>query len=78
MFSAFLFENYLKYFGDLNDVQKAVEYLSVSQVFLENWSDRHETLRFALWVAVLGVMVFNGHRVSGWTQIRGPVKVNKW
>ncbi|CAG9839662.1 unnamed protein product [Diabrotica balteata] len=76
MFTAFLFENYLKYFGDINDVAKAAEFLSMSVRFLENW-ERHETLVFALWISVLGLMIFNEHRVSRWTQIRAPSKITR-
>ncbi|CAH0563960.1 unnamed protein product [Brassicogethes aeneus] len=76
-FTAFLFENYTQYFGDVNDAAKAADILSVSQIFLEKWQDRHEALIFALWVSVMGLMIFNEHKVSKWTQIRGPTKVNK-
>lgn len=77
IFTGFLFENYLKYFGDLADVNEASEILSLSQTFLEKWIDRHDILTFAVWISVLGLMVHNGHKVSRWNQIRAPTKVKK-
>ncbi|KAG5894109.1 hypothetical protein JTB14_004048 [Gonioctena quinquepunctata] len=77
MVHAFLFENYPKYFGNIGEASKASEILSLSVKFLENWMDRHETLMFALWVSILGLMIFNEHKVSKWTQIRAPVKCDK-
>ncbi|XP_057661073.1 cell cycle checkpoint protein RAD17 [Diorhabda carinulata] len=76
MFSSFLFENYLKYFGDITDVSKSAEILSLSMKFFENW-ERHETLIFGLWISVLGLMIYNEHRLSKWNQIRGPTKITK-
>ncbi|XP_066261934.1 cell cycle checkpoint protein RAD17 isoform X2 [Euwallacea similis] len=75
-FSSFLFENYLKYFGNLEDARKAVEVLSFSTVLMENW-DSHDVLVLALWVAILGVMVPNENKVSKWNQIRGPKKITE-
>lgn len=75
-FTAFLFENYLKYFGDLEEVQKSSEYLSLSTRLMENW-DNHDTLVLALWISVLGLMVFNVHKEKKWNQIRGPRKLDK-
>ncbi|KAF2903042.1 hypothetical protein ILUMI_03139 [Ignelater luminosus] len=77
VFSAFLQENYLKYFGDLNDVQKAADVLSQAQVFLEKWTERNDILVYALWISVLGLMVFNEHKVSRWNQIKAPTKVKR-
>lgn len=77
IFMLFLFENYLKYFGAFNDAKKAAEILSFSIKFLDNFVDRHDILLYGLWVSVLGLMVSNKHKVSKWTQIRGPVKVEK-
>nr|XP_023027348.1 cell cycle checkpoint protein RAD17 [Leptinotarsa decemlineata] len=77
MFHSFLFENYLKYFGNVGEASKASEILSMSARFLENWMDRNETLMFALWISVLGLMVFNEHKVSKWTQIKAPTKYTK-
>ncbi|CAH1164628.1 unnamed protein product [Phaedon cochleariae] len=76
-FHSFLFENYLRYFGELRDAWRAAEVLSMSAKFLENWTDRHETLLFALWISVLGLMIFNEHKVSRWTQIRAPTRITK-
>ncbi|KAF5293596.1 hypothetical protein FQA39_LY03081 [Lamprigera yunnana] len=75
--NAFLQENYLKYFGNLNDVQLSANVLSAAQLFLENWSERQEVMLYALWVAVLGLMVYNKHKVSKWNQITGLTKVKK-
>ncbi|XP_066137493.1 cell cycle checkpoint protein RAD17 isoform X2 [Euwallacea fornicatus] len=75
-FSSFLFENYLKYFGNLEDARKAVEVLSFSTVLMESW-DSHDVLVLALWVAILGVMVSNENKVSKWNQIRGPKKITE-
>lgn len=77
MFTAFLFENYLKYFGDFNDAAKAAEIMSFSVKFLDSYLDRHEILLYSLWVSVLGLMICNRHKVSKWTQIRGPVKIER-
>jgi DNA polymerase III delta prime subunit len=77
IFTAFLFENYIKYFGDVKDASEASEILSCSQTFLEKWVDRHDVLIFALWVSVLGLMVHNEHRVSRWNPITGPKKIQK-
>nr|CAH7718275.1 unnamed protein product [Callosobruchus chinensis] len=77
MFVSFLFENYLKYFGDLKDACHASEILSVCTGLLDRWTGDQESLIPALWTAVLGLMVFNEHKVSRWNQIRGPVKFNK-
>lgn len=75
MFASFLFENYLKYFGDINDVANAAEILSFSAVLLENW-DKEESLIFGLWISVLGIMINNNHKVSKWNQITAPKRVN--
>ncbi|EFA07969.1 Cell cycle checkpoint protein RAD17-like Protein [Tribolium castaneum] len=77
LFTGFLFENYLKYFGDLVDASQASENLSLGQTFLEKLVDRHDILDYAIWVSVLGLMVHNGHKVSRWNQIKGPTKVQK-
>lgn len=77
MFMSFLFENYLKYFGDFNDAAKAAEIMSFSIKFLDSYVDRHEILLYGLWVSVLGLMISNRHKVSKWTQIRGPVKIER-
>ncbi|KAB0793909.1 hypothetical protein PPYR_13529 [Photinus pyralis] len=74
-FNAFLQENYLKYFGDLGDVQLASDILSSAQLFLANWNERHEIMLYSLWVGVLGLMVHNRHKLSRWNQIRGPTKL---
>ncbi|CAG9863550.1 unnamed protein product [Phyllotreta striolata] len=76
MFMSFLFENYPKYFGDITDAAKAANILSSSVLLLDNW-DRHESLEFALWNSILGLMVVNEHKVSKWNQIRGPVRIVK-
>lgn len=77
-FVNFLFANYLKYFGDLNDSCQAADILSLTQLYLDKWSDnRQDSLVLALWICVLGVMISNKHRVSKWNQIRGPIKINK-
>lgn len=76
-FTNFLFENYLKYFGNDNDVFEAAELLSISQGFFNKWVDHQDTLVYALWVAVLGVMLANKHKLSRWNQIKGPKKVTK-
>ncbi|KAF5269583.1 hypothetical protein FQR65_LT05921 [Abscondita terminalis] len=76
-FSAFLQENYLKYFGDLNDARKAAELMSAAQEFLANWSERHEIMLYALWISVLGLMTYNEHKVSKWNQIKGPTKLKQ-
>ncbi|XP_050297927.1 cell cycle checkpoint protein RAD17 [Anthonomus grandis grandis] len=75
-FTEFLFENYAKYFGSLEEAQKASEMLSLSSQLMENWSN-HETLVLALWISVLGCMIFNEHKVSKWNQIKGPKKLAK-
>lgn len=74
---SFLFENYQKYFGDLNDATKAAEILSFSVKFLDNFVDRHEILLYGLWVSVLGLMNFNKHKVFKWTQITAPVRIER-
>lgn len=74
----FLFENYLKYYGDFGDVNRAAEILSESQILVTQWTDRStESLLFALWICVLGLMVCNGHTVSKWNQIVAPRKIVK-
>lgn len=75
-FHSFLCENYVRYFGDLKDVSNAAEVLSFTSTLMENW-DNHEVMVEALWISVLGVMVFNEHKVSKWNQIRGPKKIVK-
>ncbi|KAJ8968640.1 hypothetical protein NQ314_002200 [Rhamnusium bicolor] len=77
MFISFLFENYLKYFGDINDASRAADILSLAVKYFDNWVDKHETLIFGLWISILGLMIFNEHRVSKWNQIRGPAKIVK-
>ncbi|KAJ8975363.1 hypothetical protein NQ317_000293 [Molorchus minor] len=75
-FISFLFENYLKYFGDITDANKATDILSQSDRFLDNWGN-NEILVFGLWISVLGLMIFNEHKVSKWNQIRGPTRIVK-
>lgn len=74
-FNAFLYENYLKYFGDLEEAQKAADVMSESHSVFANWSDCRDTLLYALWLTVLGFMVFNEHRQSKWTHITAPTKI---
>lgn len=74
---AFLFENYLKYFGSFDDVYKAAEILSDAQLFLEKWTEKHEMMLFGLYLVVFGLMVCNEHKVSKWNQLRGPTKLKK-
>lgn len=76
-FVAFLFENYPKYFGNLDDAANVADILSVSEIMLKQWSENRESLLFGLWVAVTGTMVYNEHKVSRWTQITGPKRINK-
>ncbi|XP_060522258.1 cell cycle checkpoint protein RAD17 [Cylas formicarius] len=73
-FNAFLYENYLKYFSELDDVENAIEILSSSAQLMENW-EHHEIMVMALWMCVLGLMTFNEHKVSKWNQIKGPRKI---
>lgn len=77
IFMSFLFENYLKYFGDLNDAVKAAEVLSLSIKFLDNFAEKHDILLYGLWVSIFGLMLCNKHKVSRWTQIKGPVRLEK-
>ncbi|XP_017770429.1 PREDICTED: cell cycle checkpoint protein RAD17 [Nicrophorus vespilloides] len=76
IFNAFLFENYTKYFGDINDIFEAADTLSFSQTFMDKWSERHDTLIIPLWISVLGLMISNKHRVSKWIPINGPKKID--
>lgn len=73
----FLFENYLKYFGDAEDATKAAEVLSMSEILLSNWKERHEGVVMGLRFVVLGLMVVNKHKVSKWNQLNAPKKVKK-
>lgn len=76
LFTTFLFENYLKYFGKIDDVSHAVEILSTSLNFLNNWTDNQDNSVFGLWISILGLMVYNEHKVSKWNQIRGPTRIS--
>lgn len=73
----FLFENYLRYFGDAEDVCRAAEVLSISEAFLNTWKDGYNGVVIELWFIILGLMVFNKHKVSKWNQLRAPTKMNK-
>lgn len=72
----FLFENYLKYFGDIVDSSQASEYLILAQRFLCNWGeDRQNIVNYAVWLGILGLMINNRHKQAKWTQITGPRKI---
>lgn len=73
----FLFENYVKYFGDAEDVCKAADVLSVSEALLNNWKDKYDSVVMGLWFIVLGLMVYNKHKVSKWNQLKAPTKIKK-
>lgn len=73
----FLFENYLKYFGDLDDARKAAEVISSSQILFEKGGEKQECMFCGLYLIVFGLMVCNEHKVSKWNQLRGPRKVKK-
>lgn len=76
-FNSFIHSNYIKYFGDVNDVSNAADILSISQKFLNKWDNRTDVLQYALWVPIMGLMIHNEHRVSKWNQITAPRKTNK-
>lgn len=76
LFITFLFENYLKYFGTINDTTKAAYILSFSINFINNWIDKKDTVVTGLWISTLGLMIYNEHKVSKWNQIRGLTKLN--
>lgn len=73
----FLFENYIKYFGDAVDATKAAEVLSVAEILLNKWKDGHDGVVMGLWFVVLGLMVFNEHKISKWNQLKAPTKVKQ-
>lgn len=74
----FLFENYIRYFGDTEDLCRAAEVLSVSDAFFNNkWREGHDGVVMGLRFIVLGLMVFNKHKVSKWNQIKAPTKIKK-
>ncbi|KAF7281881.1 hypothetical protein GWI33_004082 [Rhynchophorus ferrugineus] len=75
-FHSFLFENYLKYFGDLDDTQEASDTLSFATLILTNW-DNIQSCTISLWIQILGLMISNRHKESKWTQITGPKKIDK-
>lgn len=71
----FLFENYIRYFGDATDASKAAEVLSTTDILLNQWKDGHSGVVIALWVVVLGLMVCNEHKISKWNQLKAPTKL---
>lgn len=75
-FNSFLFENYLKYFGDVEDTQEASDILSFATLILTSWENTH-SCTIALWIQILGLMISNRHKESKWTQITGPKKSDK-
>lgn len=77
MLISFLFHNYPKYFGDLKDVCQAVEKLSISNLFLQKWFESTALNEYPIWIAVMGLMIFNRHRVKSWNPIRKPDKISK-
>lgn len=73
----FLFENYVRYFGDAVDATKAAELLSVAECLLDKWKDGHDGVVMGLWFVVLGLMVVNVHKVSKWNQLKAPTRAKK-
>lgn len=74
----FLQENYLKYFGDIDDVSNASNILSESQVLMKDfYSSNFDSVRNILWMTVMGLMISNEHRVTGFNPIKGPTKIKK-
>lgn len=73
----FLHENYIKYFGNLANIAEAARVLSEAQIFLDLWTEKQEMLVIGLWICVLGLMVYNEHKVSKWNQIRAPTKIKR-
>lgn len=73
----FLFENYVRYFGDALDATRGAEVLSVGEFLLSRWGEGHETVVMGLWFVVMGLMVVNEHKVAKWNQLRAPTKVKK-
>ncbi|GJQ73377.1 hypothetical protein Trydic_g13743 [Trypoxylus dichotomus] len=71
-FNSFIHANYLKYFGDINDVCNAADILSFSQSFLNKIENRTDIMKYGLWIPIIGLMVHNEHKVSKWNQITAP------
>ncbi|KAL3274092.1 hypothetical protein HHI36_015508 [Cryptolaemus montrouzieri] len=74
---SFLFANYIKYFGDFSELQEASDLISLSQKFFEKWSETRDLHQYPLWISVMGLMIWNSHKVSKWNQIEGPKKFKK-
>lgn len=72
LFVSFLHENYLRYFGDFTDLKFASEIFSASETFLNNWKDVNIIKTYGLWIAVMGLMVYNKNAVSKWNPVQGP------
>ncbi|KAI4456116.1 cell cycle checkpoint protein rad17 [Holotrichia oblita] len=76
-FNSFIHNNYIKYFGDIHDISNAAEILSFSQIFLNKWENRENFLNYSLWIPIMGLMVYNQHKVLKWNQITAPRKHKK-
>ena len=73
----FLHENYLSYFGNIEDASRAADVFSLSQKFVGGFREGVDVGAYGLWTATMGAMVYNEHRIAKWNQIRKPRECRK-
>lgn len=71
-FVNFLYENYIKFFSNFNDICQGADILSFSQLLLSKWRDDDLIAQYGLWYAITGLMVVNEKSLSKWNSVVGP------
>uniref|UniRef100_A0A8C7Z1G3 RAD17 checkpoint clamp loader component n=1 Tax=Oryzias sinensis TaxID=183150 RepID=A0A8C7Z1G3_9TELE len=64
MFNLYLHQNYLDFFSEVEDVERASEYLSDADLLAADWTNRIILRDYSSSVAVRGILHSNSHQVS--------------
>uniref|UniRef100_A0A3P9MB82 RAD17 checkpoint clamp loader component n=1 Tax=Oryzias latipes TaxID=8090 RepID=A0A3P9MB82_ORYLA len=64
MFNLYLHQNYLDFFSEVEDVERASEYLSDGDLLAADWTNRIILRDYSSSVAVRGILHSNSHQVS--------------
>ncbi|ELU17316.1 hypothetical protein CAPTEDRAFT_93455 [Capitella teleta] len=77
LFTAFIHQNYLSFYTDMDDLQMAAEYLSDADYLTIDWSNRSILRDYASSVATRGLMFSNGAHTNtkaspGWKPLHKP------
>ncbi|XP_031550526.1 cell cycle checkpoint protein RAD17-like [Actinia tenebrosa] len=74
MLNLYLHQNYLDFFTDVEDVVRASEYLSDSNMMSVEWMHRSSLIPYMSSIATRGLMFSNTHRVGSSSSVGGASK----